>query len=59
MDLFDKCQSIELEETPGSNSEVLSKRGETAIRICDLIWNPGNTPEGIAEHEAEMEALEE
>ena len=54
-DLYNICLDIEIEETPATNSDTFSKRGEMAVRLVNLIWNPGqNDPKIIAEYNTEM-----
>jgi len=51
--LYNEILEIELAETPDSGGE-LSERGAAAINLVDTIWNPGDTPEGVAEWESDM-----
>jgi hypothetical protein len=44
-DLYDKCLEIELAETPGSNNETMSERGQAAVRLVDLIHGPYDSEE--------------
>ena len=55
-ELYEKCIEIEIEETIAG--DPISKRGEMAADLADMIYNPGATPEGIAEYEAEMASLD-
>ena len=52
--VFDQCQEIEVSEA-ATDTDSVSDRCRIAADICDVIYNPGATPEGIAEYEADME----
>ena len=49
--LFEDLQEIELAEL---KDDGITERGRLAADVCDMIWNPGKSPEGIAEYEKEM-----